>query len=1119
MIGITSIDSPEYHSHELQDSLAYYKAGTKKNTAFVPRWQGGLATALEIEGKEVELLEYLYLAHGFDPAEKDIENLKSLRQTSDREGLINSLNKRELLQLIESKSTNRKHINALKRSIKKYSLDLKDIKTLKDQRRKLEGAKIAGEIYDTQIKKMRAYSSQDEQQRNDLNDQIKSTTGGERCGVDVTFSVPKAYSVMYARANDAEKELLRQAIVEESNAVIARREAELVQTRRQVNGIKEVISGKGMWSIHFHDTARMNKDALELATDQEAFHEDVIFDGAVEASQNHVHITFMNSVLCEDGKYRALHSDNINELRRELDAEICAKVLNRVVQMGFALDYGEPEKNAVANFSSPKLEKKDLLSFSQRSLKIQQLKKKGVKNSDAASMTRTQKPETPEEVLYPRWQDHLELLGVTRQALGLGEDGLDVVNAVNATRAERLYKSQTYAEEWDLNLLERLTAMKTHFTDSDLRVALWQDAMKTGDMDIEKRLVRIQEKHLLNATFDPEKKARFDHVESGKNVYTTRFCIEQEERLDKVATAFMQRKIEIANKAEIAIAIASTSKKKSKQIGKPFIYRKDQQAVIEGILTNKSGFSLVQAPPGSGKTTMLESVVDFNKAYGFETIILAPSHKAKNQAMKDAGIDVGHAIQGFVKNKLDSIKENTVICVDESSMVGLEDMLALLEGAKQKNASVVLIGDRQQLTAVSRGDPFARIQDLFKEEVLQLTEITRQKDHVHRDYVYAQYEGRHAEFVQKMDDLGCIKYAMNEAEKRAQLVAYYFSRDDVQADEKVFTTGTNKDATELNALIRAERIARKEVSKDGVDILCEGTTGLDVKRFASGDRILFTKGIKDIADTSDVATIVSVEAGKKDGTFNFQVMIDGKGLQTFDSEPGLTIDYAYVMTTHRSQGLTVKQSAHYATPTTSGAEALLVGASRHKEDFALFITQDERNQLKASASRRTAKISARELIAEQNVPEPLKQATIDASIAVVTPTPEPFSNKKKVKAIAEDAINSVAVQTNILKKIQIERAKPARIAEPAPMPIQVIEKPQAPIKQLIQYEPLAVPITSSMQVLCMTNSPVAFTFAVIPNHIDLGYAKKLLITILQSSKQLNMTSYLRTPMHQPDHYC
>jgi len=533
--------------------------------------------------------------------------------------------------------------------------------------------------------------------------------------------------------------------------------------------------------------------------------------------------------------------------------------------------------------------------------------------------------------------------------MGLGIDGIEVVNEVKATREERLQKSIEYAGEWDMNLLQKLTAMKTHFTDSDLRVALWQDAMKTGDMDIEKRLTRIQENYLLKSTIDPNAKNRFSHAERGQNVYTTKFCVDQEERLDAVVTAFMKRDMPIASTEDVAKSIAETSKKKTQQIGQEFNYREDQQDVIERILKNKSGLSIVQAPPGSGKTTMLESVVDFNKAHGFETIILAPSHKAKNQAMKDAGIEVGSAIQGFVKSKLHTINQNSVICVDESSMVGLEDMLLLLEAIKEKNARVVLMGDRKQLVAVSRGDPFARMQELFNKEVLELTTITRQKVKEQRDFVYAQYEGRHAEFVQKIDDLGCIKYAVSEEDKQAQLVAYYFEREDVKADEKVFTTGTNKDATELNSMIRAERVARKQVSAEGFDILCEGTTGLEVKQFANGDRILFTKGIKDVADTSDVGTIVSVEPGSKDGTFQFQVMIDGKGLQSFNSGAGLTIDYAYVMTTHRSQGLTVKQSAHYATPTTSGAEALLVGASRHRDDFACLsrktsVTSSKRQQ-------------------------------------------------------------------------------------------------------------------------------------------------------------------------------
>jgi len=94
--------------------------------------------------------------------------------------------------------------------------------------------------------------------------------------------------------------------------------------------------------------------------------------------------------------------------------------------------------------------------------------------------------------------------------------------------------------------------------------------------------------------------------------------------------------------------------------------------------------------------------------------------------------------------------------------------------------------------------------------------------------------------------------------------------------------------------------------------------------------------------------------------------------------------------------------------------------------------------------------------------------------------------------LIEGAINGFATQSDILKKLEIAMAKPiapASKVQAEPMPIKTTEKPQVPLKQLIQYEPMPVPITTSIQALCITNSPFAFTFAVVPDHMDLGYAK------------------------------
>src|SRR5262249_1982153 len=76
--------------------------------------------------------------------------------------------------------------------------------------------------------------------------------------------------------------------------------------------------------------------------------------------------------------------------------------------------------------------------------------------------------------------------------------------------------------------------------------------------------------------------------------------------------------------------------------------------------------------------------------------------------------------------KRTTLGRNTVVVVDEASMVGTRMMAALIEAVRRAGAKLVLVGDPAQLQAIDAGGPFRALLRLLGGK--RLTEIQRQKE-------------------------------------------------------------------------------------------------------------------------------------------------------------------------------------------------------------------------------------------------------------------------------------------------------------------------------------------------------------------------------------------------------
>ena len=164
-------------------------------------------------------------------------------------------------------------------------------------------------------------------------------------------------------------------------------------------------------------------------------------------------------------------------------------------------------------------------------------------------------------------------------------------------------------------------------------------------------------------------------------------------------------------------------------------YSREQAAAIAESAT--SGLLLITGGPGTGKTTILNGILELLGQMQLKCLVAAPTGRAAKRLTEvtgveastihrllEAGIDPATGDMFFARDEENPLKCDAVI-VDEMSMVDVELLHSLLLAIPQ-GKRLILVGDPDQLPPVGPGFPFS---DMLRSGVLptvRLTEIFRQ---------------------------------------------------------------------------------------------------------------------------------------------------------------------------------------------------------------------------------------------------------------------------------------------------------------------------------------------------------------------------------------------------------
>ncbi len=164
-------------------------------------------------------------------------------------------------------------------------------------------------------------------------------------------------------------------------------------------------------------------------------------------------------------------------------------------------------------------------------------------------------------------------------------------------------------------------------------------------------------------------------------------------------------------------------------------YSPEQTQAIRQAAT--SGLLMITGGPGTGKTTILNGILELFGQMQLRCLLAAPTGRAAKRLTEvtgqeastihrllEAGIDPTSGQMVFARDESNPLKADAVI-IDEMSMVDVQLLYSLLQ-AVPGNKRLILVGDPDQLPPVGPGFPFSDMLRSGELPAARLTEIFRQ---------------------------------------------------------------------------------------------------------------------------------------------------------------------------------------------------------------------------------------------------------------------------------------------------------------------------------------------------------------------------------------------------------
>lgn len=334
------------------------------------------------------------------------------------------------------------------------------------------------------------------------------------------------------------------------------------------------------------------------------------------------------------------------------------------------------------------------------------------------------------------------------------------------------------------------------------------------------------------------------------------------------------------------------------------------------------GVSIITGGPGTGKTTIINTIINILEESGLKTAIAAPTGRAAKRITETSGhyastihrlleyyFSESENMMRFGKTKEDPLDYDAVI-VDEVSMIDLILMNGLVS-AIRPGTRLVIVGDADQLPSVGAGNV---LRDMISSEYIystKLTEIFRQaKESMivvnahrinHGEYPDCNAKGKDFFLLRRSAEKEMLETIKTLCLKR---LPDYYSDISPTADIQVLTP------------VRKGLLGSINLNRELQDVLNPPCAELEEKQFGDrifreGDKVMQIKNNyqmtwKNLEDFTEGEGVFNGDVGvihHVDREFNeVTVVYDEVRYVTYNFNQLDELELAYAITVHKSQG-------------------------------------------------------------------------------------------------------------------------------------------------------------------------------------------------------------------------